>query len=96
MLKHVGDGGVCSIRFNGFSLADIEFIRWNSNPPSLFVLKGRQRIGSESTDGARWQTSEVLADWQARRDDQRDRSAGVARGRVKTSEVLEKVIHGSR
>jgi hypothetical protein len=28
MLKHVGEGGARSIRFNGFPLAAIEFIRW--------------------------------------------------------------------
>ena len=36
----------------------------------------------------RVQTSEVLADGQARRDDQRDRLSGVAGRAVKTSEVL--------
>jgi hypothetical protein len=40
MLKHVGMTVARSIRFNGFSLSDIEFIRWNRNPPSAFILKG--------------------------------------------------------
>jgi hypothetical protein len=48
MLKHVGDGGMCLIRFNGFPLAALEFIRGNRNPPSPFILNpaaGREGHG---------------------------------------------------
>lgn len=51
---------------------------------------GRSAIAVHLEPGASGgeQTSEVLRDGQARRDDQRDRPSGVAKRTVKTSEVL--------